>query len=274
MLQIRTSEASKESRQVKKLTRKPGELNSAWLARAGVEPGDMLLLGGANLTHFRLRAAQADIRRDLLPSAWSHIVLVDAAAGAKDWRVWEVSLECRDDVHLVPKSNGVREILLSAYDDPRDFPNIARLRVPQKSDTAAEGKLADHVGKFRMERLSLNIPALMVEWYGWVWGAPEKGNPLVRSMGIPAAVFVESVYALMGIELTPGLASQSSCPEAIWQSARWWHEFYATQASLCDPLEGVYCVDQPEAAVLDARSESEGKRVRTSLYTGASRRRR
>jgi hypothetical protein len=268
MLEIRTSQAAKESRQMKKLARKSGESNSAWLARAGVSHGDALLLGGANLTHFRLRVAQADIRRDLLPSSWSHVVIVDASVETKDWRVWEVSLEGRDDVHLVPKTNGVRQILLSAYDDPKDFPNIARLHIPPKQDDGELAKLPAHVRKFQMERLSLNVPALMVEWYAWVWGVTEGGNPLKRSMGIPSAVFVESIFGLMGIELTPGLASRSSCPEAIWQSARWWHEFYASESSLSGPIEGVYCVDQPDAAVLDTRNAGEDRQVQRSLRVG------
>jgi hypothetical protein len=31
-------------------------------------------------------------------------------------------------------------------------------------------------------------------------------------------------------DLTPGLESRSSCPEAIWQAATWWHGFYPRTA--------------------------------------------
>lgn len=269
MLEIRSSNARKINSKLEEKPRKPKETNTQWFARCGVEPGDLILLGGVNLTHFRLRVAQSDIRHDLLPSYWSHVVLVESAAGAADWRAWEVSLEARDDVHLVPGNNGVRSMALSAYDNPDSYPNIARLRVPPKASAAADGEatLADHVTKFRRERLSVNIPALMMEWYGWVWGVPEKCNPLGRAAGIPSAVFVESVYALMGIELTPGLASQSSCPEAIWQSARWWHEFYDSQASLCHRMAAVYCLGQPAAAVRDELFKGQSNAVRKSLYT-------
>ena len=47
---------------------------------------------------------------------------------------------------------------------------------------------------------------------------------------MPSAAFVEAVHAIADIELTPGLASASSCPEAIWQSARWWGDYYRESA--------------------------------------------
>ena len=31
---------------------------------------------------------------------------------------------------------------------------------------------------------------------------------------------------MAGIELTPGLALATSCPEAIWQAAKYWQTFY------------------------------------------------
>lgn len=267
MLEIRTSSAQKINNKLKEEPRKAKETNTSWLARCGVAPGDLILLGGTNLTHFRLRVAQSDIRHDLLPSYWSHIALVEGPAGAGDWRAWEVSLEGRDDVHLIPGNNGVRSVALSAYGDPEDFPNIARLRVPPKADAAEGAPLAAHVAKFQRERLSIHIPALMTEWYGWVWGVPEKCNPLARAAGIPSAVFVEAVYAMLGVELTPGLASQSSCPEAIWQSARWWHEFYDSQASMCHRMAAVYCTGQKAAAVRDELSKGQREAVRKSLFT-------
>jgi len=42
--------------------------------------------------------------------------------------------------------------------------------------------------------------------------------------GMPSAAMLETAYATNGFDLTPGLESRSSCPEAIWQSASWWHE--------------------------------------------------
>jgi hypothetical protein len=48
----------------------------------------------------------------------------------------------------------------------------------------------------------------------------------------PSAAFVEAAHSLAGIELTPGLSSSASCPEAVWQAVKWWHEYYAGVAEL------------------------------------------
>jgi hypothetical protein len=42
---------------------------------------------------------------------------------------------------------------------------------------------------------------------------------------------IETVFGMGGIELTPGVASATSCPEAIWQSAIWWHDYYQKTAA-------------------------------------------
>ncbi len=45
-------------------------------------------------------------------------------------------------------------------------------------------------------------------------------------MSVHAAPWLEAAlgrrgHALAGVDLTPGLASEASCPEAIWQAAKW-----------------------------------------------------
>ena len=73
---------------------------------------------------------------------------------------------------------------------------------------------------------------------------------------------MEAVHAIADIELTPGLASASSCPEAIWQSARWWGDYYRESARVAatgmtrsaghaqpQVPAGAYAVRQPAAAV-------------------------
>ena len=84
-------------------------------------------------------------------------------------------------------------------------------------------------------------------------------NPLLAGKGVPSAAFVEAVYRLGRIDLTPGLSSASSCPEAIWQSAKWWRAYYEqTSAPAADsndaptpPPRGQFTLRQPAAAVLD-----------------------
>src|SRR5689334_11539156 len=57
-------------------------------------------------------------------------------------------------------------------------------------------------------------------------GLEQSLSQRCRPAGLPSAAFVETVFARSGFELTPGLSSASSCPEAIWQSAKWWTNYY------------------------------------------------
>lgn len=61
---------------------------------------------------------------------------------------------------------------------------------------------------------------------------------------------------MSGFELTPGLSSASSCPEAIRQSAKWWTPFFedAVRDIGLDhavPIvpQGWFAIRQPSAAV-------------------------
>jgi hypothetical protein len=51
---------------------------------------------------------------------------------------------------------------------------------------------------------------------------------------------LDIVFGVVGYDLTPGLESRASCPEAIWQAAKWWHEYYAGQDRLA--LAGAFHV--------------------------------
>jgi hypothetical protein len=66
------------------------------------------------------------------------------------------------------------------------------------------------------------------------------------------------VYGIAGVELTPGLSSASSCPEAIWAAAKWWHQFYEQGMGVADAAHararipsGHFAVRQPAAAVVE-----------------------
>jgi hypothetical protein len=89
---------------------------------------------------------------------------------------------------------------------------------------------------------------------------------------VPSAVFVETVYGMSGVELTPGLSSSASCPEAIWQSAKWWHNFYEGdggregQADISDADEtsvpkGFYLLRQPAATAVGPKDRVVGSQV-------------
>jgi hypothetical protein len=221
--------------------------NRAWIAR-GAAPGDVALLGGSSLEHFRIRVAQSRARGDLLPSFWSLAGIVRDAE-----TFFSVPLEFDEREAAVAANNGVRECAWKDYDDPRQFPNLALLRF------AADGApILANVERIRRQRSVIDLPALMVSWLGYVWGTAQSGNPLLEGNGLPSAVFVQTVYGIAGIELAPGLASAGACPEVIWQAAKWWQQFYAASAGPGDATHaataspsGTYVIRQPAAAVVE-----------------------
>lgn len=258
MMDIRSSTAESPNPDVREMPRQPGEGNVAWLNRvAGAQDpaGTLVLLGGAGLTDFRLRVAQSQARRDLLPSFWSHVALVDGSAGG-DWTLYEISLEPAAGFGAVALQNAIQQGSARACDDPVRFPNIAHIRLSAAPGALGAGEtlagvLRQAVSDLQKQRSAVDLAALLMEWLGYAWGVADRTNPLERQHGVPSAVFVESVFAIAGIELTPGAASQSSCPEAIWQAAKWWHEFYASEVTLTRAAPtGAYAVDQPAAAAV------------------------
>lgn len=253
MLHFRASQAKEKNPDLAKRNRKAkSQGNVEWLTNAIKEitpHGAIVLLGGVGITDFRVRVAQSQVRQDLLPSFWSHVLLLNREEKG-DWSTWEVSLNPCTGFGEPGRANGVQEGRLSAYDDPAKFPNISVFQLPFEALTD-EG-IAEAVRSFSLQRALVDMPGLVVEWLGYSWGVLDKPNPLIRGLGIPSAVFAETVFGILGVDLTPGLSSQSSCPEVIWQSAKWWHDFYKSEAAVTtDAAKGFYCLDQPAAAVIE-----------------------
>ena len=225
---------------LRSVSRGPGQKATDWMRRHG-EPsaGSIVLVGGSSLLDFRLRVAQSHVRHDMQPSHWSHAALIDEGNLNEDVRLLEVSLAPSTGFGDVPPNNGVQVGRLSAYDDATKYPNIACLNFGCNDDTAK--RVGEAVERLRMERQILDIPALVVEWLRFAWGVGDAGNPLLHERGIPSAAFLEGVFGLIDAELTPGLSSVSSCPEAIWQSVKWWRGFYESDlAEALRPPTGVY----------------------------------
>jgi hypothetical protein len=200
--------------------------NVTWLRRClrehGIgEAGDVILLGGASLVDFRVRIAQSHARHDLTPSYWSTVGVI---ADADTWT--SVPLGSGADPSRIPATNAIATLPLADLDDADRFPNVAVLRFP-----STVSAVTDAIDRIRTQRTIADLPALVLAWLGFAWGTPGSANPLLDGMGVPSAVLVETVFGLADVELTPGLASASSCPEAIWQSVKWWQDFYAQAVS-------------------------------------------
>jgi hypothetical protein len=240
----RESGANEANEQLQAIAAEEGEPNSNWFWRSGAGAG-VLLLGGASLVDFRLRFAQSALRNDLSPSYWSLCGLIDA-----DGQIRTVPFEF-DVVADVPRANGVRLVSIVDFDDPTVWPNIAVLRFTENPDIVAA-----HADLVAQRRTIVDLPTLLVAWLAYAWSADQGENPLQYSKGIPSAAFVEAAHSLAGVELTPGLSSSASCPEAIWQAVKWWHEYYTGVVDLgaagaAGPLvpSGRHAVRQKSAAL-------------------------
>lgn len=271
MLAIRPSNAAEPNKSLVETKYKPRaqrqpktvETNTAWLKRVNATKG-LLLLGGAALSHFRIRVAQSHARADLRPSCWS---LAGILTDQKTFL--SVPLELCGESSEIAENNGVQTCNMADYDDPARFPNIAVVEfTPDTKMILDNTRLlsGDRKEKKPAQRNIVDLPALMLAWLSYVWIAGKASNPLSDGLGLPSAVFVETVYGMAGIELTPGLASSTSCPEAIWQAAKYWREFYQTAAGTTHEENakqqvptGNYLIRQ-KAAAADWPPEEETKR--------------
>jgi hypothetical protein len=222
------------------------EGNEAWLRRVldsrSVEKGaswsTLLLLGGDDPLSFRLRVAQAHVRHDLSPSAWSHVAFVpEIPRSLADAETREVSLApeaCFGTFGFPLPTNGVQVGRLGVYLGKDLFPNIALLSVPVPA-----AQILSTLDGLRLQRSVLDVPPLILRWLGYCWGVGTPASPLADGIGIPSAAILEAAFAARGFDLTPGLESRSSCPEAIWQAASWWHTYYQ-RSSGGKAIKGAY----------------------------------
>jgi hypothetical protein len=230
--------------------------NFTWLSSTGYRDG-VLLLGGTSIVDFRMRVAQSELRQDLLPSFWSTCGLLIDGEVLMTARVDAIS-----DSSARVERNGLEAVQLDAqsrYGDSMFYPNIAILQF-----TDDHASIREHVARIGQERNIVDLLAQIVAWLGYCWAVGDRGNPLMQGHGIPSATLLERAYGLASIDLSPGLPSASSCPEAIWQAARWWYKAYdpvdPTTKSAFTP-RGAYLVRQPAAAALGIRDDVQGDQI-------------
>jgi hypothetical protein len=220
-MDIRRSPATRNNARVSPAAGRKGAGNRDWLA-ARATPGALVFLGGATVIDFRIRVAQSALRQDMLPSFWSAIGIADSTTS-----LLTAPLATGDDAAHVPSTNGIRRQRFDAFDDPGRFPNVAVIGFAEPA-----AAIVDNVGRLKGQRSAVDLPSLILPWLGFVWGTSDARNPLNEQVGLPDAALAETAFGMSGIELTPGLASGSSCPEAIWQSALWWHDYYRETADV------------------------------------------
>lgn len=235
MISIRSSNATEASPHFQEVKRKSRETNNSWLARTEASrkhETHIVLIGGRSASHLRARVAQSHARDDMTPSHWSHVLLaLDPALQ----RAFHVPLCGPGHTEFPPATNGVQEVALKEYNDPKAYPNIAVISVP-----AAREAVQPVLERFMRERAAMDAVELLILWLAFIWGVGKAGNPLLDGQGLPSAAMAEYVLGAVGLDLTPGLGSRSSCPEAIWQSAKWWHKYHAREEG--QALSGAWTV--------------------------------
>jgi hypothetical protein len=168
------------------------------------------------------------MRPDLLPSYWSDAAILvrgKPPASLAQAQALYVPLSQPDTGAFAPTDNGVVSRPFAWFDDPAQFPNLALIAIP-----VAQAGVVKRVETFRCSRSTLDALEHLLRWLAFCWGVSRTGNPLLENYGIPSSCMMETVFAAENFDLTPGLESRASCPEAIWSAALYWHKYFKKTA--------------------------------------------
>ncbi|MGF6351340.1 hypothetical protein [Variovorax sp. W2I14] len=229
MLRQARSGSTQRNPQFSEFEREAREKNTQWGARAVAEMQTggssdwtyIVLLGGSDSMSFRVRVAQSHLRSDMLPSYWSQALLVELKRDSVvKANAIHVPLLQPDGLEFAARTNGVVVQPLTDFDDPIRFPNIAVVAIP-----VSQALILQCVESFRRSRPTLDALEHVVRWLAFAWGAARTPNPLHDNYGLPSSCMLETVCAAANFDLTPGLESRASCPEAIWATARYWQAY-------------------------------------------------
>lgn len=225
-----------------------GEDNVALVTRLCSEKGialpAVLLLGGTDLLHVRARYAQSSARSELTPSCWSFAAIL--TQDGTGYRVTQASAHGHASLAAIPACNAVCDVPLSDFADRDAFPNLAVLEFPVADRT----KLDEAMTYLRRARLALDLVGPLAHWITYLWGVGQTGNPLLAGIPEPSALFVERVFAFASVDITPGLAEPVVCPEAIWQAALLWRDFYEDDGATSSATpRGFHVIGQKSAAM-------------------------
>jgi hypothetical protein len=151
---IRSSDATSTNSSLRQRRAVAGESNTSWLQKRDPSLSDcVLLIGGTSLAHFRVRCAQAVMRRDLLPSFWSQVGILTTK------HVLTVPVDTLSDVSRVPDANGLERTRVEAFDDRHMYPNLAVCRF-----TETMTHIIACAKEVSPRRPQLDVPRLMIQW--------------------------------------------------------------------------------------------------------------
>lgn len=122
---------------------------------------------------------------------------------------------------MATRTNGVVERPLKDFADPVKWPNIAIIALPLPQNV-----LFEKIQAFERSRGTLDALEHILKWLAFSWGVARTPNPLTDGIGLPSSCMLETACAAAGFDLTPGLESRASCPEAIWVAALHWYGYF------------------------------------------------
>ncbi len=239
MSQIVRARATRENPYFQPSPRLEGADNVGWLRAGGFRGPRVILLGGSSRGALRVRCAQAHGRGGMAPSHWSHVaIMADEGELTYESVLHHVEMGPLSGSAAPHPERGVEVVPAGAFADRLSWPNVAVIYPDVESRDVASA-----IGDFRTGSLGRDLTTLAVTWLAFAWGSEKSPTPLDEGAGLPAAVFAETVIGAAGVALTPIVPNGASCPEWIWQAARFWHDLHSEAGSNRAGLEGAYCLD-------------------------------
>jgi hypothetical protein len=204
--------------------------------------GALLLVGGVDFRARAIRQAQATLRLDRQPSAWSHAALLLNWPAPLKAQGAEVALDPEDIALQVPENNGVTFFHLSRYFDQRRYPNlcVAVLDVDQKVDQKVKETVSEKLQEFRAgiaeaafnpnrDRVRFPLWDWLGVWAHYLYTTAGATNPVTQGIPLPGAALCEYAYESTGLDLTPGATAPNACPEILWATIKHWQNRIGAQ---------------------------------------------
>ena len=196
----------------------------------------VLLAGGSDVRHVRVRLAQSVVRYDERPSAWSHVALLLDVDPDEPLRSTGVEVRLDETRETGPERHYVSFFSLTDYADPARWPNLGlvTLRPKKKARSAnpaiprvhrVDGKsltkrVITHALDPSPARATHSFGAWLSAWSAHLFDPSRVQNPLLANVPVPSAGFVDYVFAASGVNLTPAASTPAVCPEHLWASVR------------------------------------------------------